>query len=368
LGSAGVWPRAAAKKETEEVKGVDEAVKADGRSELADLAVRIEREHLLALAAARSAIDHAVRCGQLLREAKRRIAHGAWIGWLSANTGLTPRVAQNYMKIAANAPILTANTNFNSHLTLTAALVALAKHKPAPAIPAQRAFLNGRIRAGSIELRYGDCLELLPRLRRSGDVVVSDVPYNVGIAYDGYDDHLPPDEYAGLIRAACQPPCVIISYPELMVRIAMILGMEPSRICAWVFHSNTPRQWRAVSWFGVEPDLSRLRQPYKNPTDARIQELVEAGSDGCALYDWWHIEQVKNVSNEKTEHPCQTPVEVMRNIIAITPCDGRIIDPFMGSGTTLVAAKELGKAAIGIEQSDRYCAIARDRLAEGDTK
>jgi hypothetical protein len=92
----------------------------------------------------------------------------------------------------------------------------------------------------------------------------------------------------------------------------MIIGMEPSRAVAWVYHANTPRQWRLICWFGVEPDFTRLRQPYGNPTDARVQELIANGSEGAASYDWWLIEQTKNVSAEKTCHPAQTPVEVMR--------------------------------------------------------
>ena len=74
-----------------------------------------------------------------------------------------------------------------------------------------------------------------------------------------------------------------------------------------------------VAWFGVAPDMSMVKQPFKNPTDRRILAKLERGEEGCSLYDWWHVEQVKNVSEEKTEHPCQIPVELMEYVLGVTP-------------------------------------------------
>ena len=80
------------------------------------------------------------------------------------------------------------------------------------------------------------------------------------------------------------------------------------------------------------------------------------------MYDWWNINIVKNVSKEKTNRPCQMPLEVMKNIIGILPKDSLIIDPFMGSGTTGVACKELGYEFIGIEIDEEYFNIAKERI------
>jgi site-specific DNA-methyltransferase (adenine-specific) len=69
--------------------------------------------------------------------------------------------------------------------------------------------------------------------------------------------------------------------------------------------------------------------------------------------------------NNKTEHPTQKPIELFRALIlTYTNYDNAILDPFMGSGTTLRAAKDLGRKAIGIEIEEKYCRIAAERMAQ----
>lgn len=64
-------------------------------------------------------------------------------------------------------------------------------------------------------------------------------------------------------------------------------------------------------------------------------------------------------------HPCPKPPEVLRWLIGLfCPDDGLVLDPTMGTGTALVEAKYLGRRALGIEKSERYCEIAAKRLAQ----
>ncbi|NWG72744.1 MAG: hypothetical protein HXY23_14225 [Parvularculaceae bacterium] len=79
------------------------------------------------------------------------------------------------------------------------------------------------------------------------------------------------------------------------------------------------------------------------------------------------LEPLSNVWNFPREaapiHSCQKPVEMMEQSIQFTQATS-ILDPFCGSGTTLVAAKQLGRKAVGIEISEKYCEIAVKRLAQ----
>ncbi len=66
------------------------------------------------------------------------------------------------------------------------------------------------------------------------------------------------------------------------------------------------------------------------------------------------------------DHPAPYPVELARRCIRLSTWPNEIVfDPFTGSGSTLVAAKQLGRRAIGFEVSERYCEIAAKRLAQG---
>lgn len=210
-----------------------------------------------------------------------------------------------------------------------------------------------------IEIYHGDCREIVPLLPRG--LTVTDPPYNVGYHYANYSDNLAPASYLDLIRAVCPSPCVVVHYAESFFDFAGFLG-RPDKIVAWVYPSNTARQWRGIAWWGAEPDFTLDGQEYRNPTDRRIATRIAAGEQ-ARLYDWWQIDQVKNVGLEKTEHPCQIPLRVMQRILRITPAD-LVIDPFLGSGTTLAAAKQLGIRAIGIEQDERYCEIAAKRMSQ----
>lgn len=91
---------------------------------------------------------------------------------------------------------------------------------------------------------------------------------------------------------------------------------------------------------------------------------MQKASGGGRLYDWWNINQVKNVSKKELTHPCVMPLEVMKNIIGILPEDKVVIDCFMGANTTGIACKLLGRNYIGIEIDKVYYEEAVKRTEE----
>ena len=73
----------------------------------------------------------------------------------------------------------------------------------------------------------------------------------------------------------------------------------------------------------------------------------------------------KTEQPEKNGHPCPKPINAWKSIMCNSSLEGHtILDPFMGSGTTLRAAKDLGRKAIGIEIDEKYCEIAAKRMAQ----
>ena len=200
-------------------------------------------------------------------------------------------------------------------------------------------------------------------------IIVSDPPFNINYKYNTYSDNMDEDSYFEMLDFFFKDyPSVVIHYPEQLYKLSFQIGKFPEKVISWVYNSNTGKQHRDIAFFDIKPDMSKVRQPYKNPNDKRIKERIAKGCKGAKLYDWWNVNQVKNVSKEKTEHPCQMPLEVMKNIIGILPDDCLIIDPFMGSGTTGLAVLEMNKEQhvdrdfIGIELDEKYFNIAKERI------
>jgi DNA modification methylase len=194
-------------------------------------------------------------------------------------------------------------------------------------------------------------------------LVITDPPYNQGYKYNDYDDKLSEEDYIELL-SKIPTPCVIIHYPEETINILpkAIKGKCEQVVC-WVYNSNTGKQSRLISWWGCKPDFRKVRQPYKNLNDKRIQKRISEGKTGAKLYDWWEINQVKNVSKEKTDHPCQIPEELIKRILLTTASPNDIIiDVFGGSGTTAKVAKDLGFSSVSYEIDSEYCEIIEKRV------
>ena len=194
-------------------------------------------------------------------------------------------------------------------------------------------------------------------------LIITDPPYNQNYHYSTYKDNLSENDYIELL-SKIPTPCVIIHYPEETINILpKAIKGKCEQVVTWVYNSNTGKQSRLISWWGCKPDFSKMRQPYKNINDKRILKRIAQGKNGAKLYDWWQVEQVKNVSKTKTAHPCQIPEEIIKRINLTTAKENQlIIDPFAGSGTTLVVAKKLGFRSVGYEIDPSYFDIMVKRI------
>lgn len=206
-----------------------------------------------------------------------------------------------------------------------------------------------------IVIYHGDCRAILPTLNPLA-TVVTDPPYGIGFKYGGAYQDRGGSDYMALLEHLKPFPCAILQYPEEAMRYLVPVFGPPDECFIWAYNSNLPRQSRIWSFWDCDVDFSRVRVKAKNQI-SRVRQSV-------AHYDWASdIQQVKNTSREKRRHPCQIPAALMKRVLSFIE-GGAVLDPFAGTGTTLVAAKALGRAAIGIELEERYVEIAIRRLGQ----
>ena len=186
---------------------------------------------------------------------------------------------------------------------------------------------------GGIQLYCGDCRLILPRLKHVGDSAIVDPPYNIGYHYNTYKDRMGSAEYLtwqeevmAAAQIALKPDANVfyLQYPEIASEMWARLKRyyNPVEWITWIYHTHTGgrpfrRGSRAWLWLAQgNPYIGddALRGHYRNPDDRRIRERIEKGLRPID-FDWWFCEQVKNVSREKTPHPCQLPVEMVERIV-----------------------------------------------------
>jgi len=186
--------------------------------------------------------------------------------------------------------------------------------------------------------------------------IISDPPYNQDYHYSEYVDKMDIDEYGEMMKQAFgDHKAVIIHYPEETINILSKVLENCEQVVSWVYPSNTAKQSRLITWWNCKPDFRKIGQPYKNPTDKRIKLRIADGKTARA-YDWWEINQVKNVSKKDNPHPCPIPYELARRIIISTTQENDlVIDPFAGSGTILKASRDLKRQFLGFEIDKTYC-------------
>jgi len=143
---------------------------------------------------------------------------------------------------------------------------------------------------------------------------------------------------------------------------------------AWLaLQPSVFRQVRNHHWFTKSDkytfNLDPVRVPQKYPGKKHFKG-PNAGKYSCNPLgknpgDLWVIPNVKSNHIEKTEHPCQFPVELIeRFVLSMTNEDDWVLDPFLGTGTTIIAAIRHNRRGAGAETVEKYVRLARNRIQE----
>jgi DNA modification methylase len=106
-------------------------------------------------------------------------------------------------------------------------------------------------------------------------------------------------------------------------------------------------------------------QPSGNPLGKNPSDYWEFSAERDFIDNpVWDIPNVKAAHPEKTDHPCQFPIELAeRCILALTDPNDIVVDPFVGSGASMIAAAKLGRKGFGIDKDETFAGLASDRLA-----
>lgn len=112
-------------------------------------------------------------------------------------------------------------------------------------------------------------------------VFVTDPPFNIGYHYNEYKDKMNEEDYFEWLKNIFgEYPFVCIHYAESLYKLANKTNRVPEKVVSWVYNSNTAKQHRDIAFFGVKPNFSQVRQPYKNPNDKRIKKRIAEGKGG----------------------------------------------------------------------------------------
>jgi site-specific DNA-methyltransferase (adenine-specific) len=203
-----------------------------------------------------------------------------------------------------------------------------------------------------VTLIHGDCLTTIAggALFRLADVMVSDVPY--GISYQ-----------SGKQRQTLARSIAGDGDTSVRDEALNLWGDRPALIFG-TWRRPRPKATRQVLIWDTKGALGMgaLDLPWK-PSHQEIYVLGK-GFTGRRSSDVLTFAPVQSLGYNGRTHPHEKPVTLMAALIDKCP-PGVIADPFAGSGSTLVAAKQLGRRAIGVEIDERYCEIAARRLDQG---
>jgi site-specific DNA-methyltransferase (adenine-specific) len=203
-----------------------------------------------------------------------------------------------------------------------------------------------------ITIYHGDTLELL-RILPGYTAIVTDPPYGIALENHGMQGSHGWTTVAGDadIRAG-----VAVCEMAARVRVPMIAFASPWK--PWPGYWPNLLVWDKGGAVGGGGDTAT--------TAKRTWELIQARNVACRNGRPESVWRYPLTQNMLALHPTQKPEALMLRLIRefVEP-EHQVFDPFMGSGTTLVAAKRLGRKAVGVEIEERYCEIAAKRLAQG---
>ena len=202
-----------------------------------------------------------------------------------------------------------------------------------------------KVEIGNATLYLGDCMNILPTLEKV-DAVITDPPYGINenskkVASRG--KLAAPKDY-GHFDWDKTPP------PDELIELIRTKGQHQS-----FFGGN---------YFTLPPTSCWLVWDKMNSGDFADCELAWTNWSKAVRRLQWRWNGMIRQGNEERYHPTQKPLEVMKWVIELCPKSDTILDPFMGSGTTGVAAIQLGRKFIGIEREQKYFEIACKRIEQ----
>ena len=210
---------------------------------------------------------------------------------------------------------------------------------------------------GDTVIYHGDCRDIIPNL--DFDVIVTDPPY--GMNYQS-------NRRRGTNRPAFMPgkthPPVAADHDTTVRDAVLALTGEKPALVFGTWRVTRPAATRQLLIWdkGPSPGMGNLKMPW-GPSHEDIYVLGDGfvGKRGGSVLRY---DGLMSSDSNRPDHPTPKPEPLMIALIDKCP-PGVILDPFLGSGTTLRAAKDLGRKAIGIELEEQYCEIAVSRLAQG---
>jgi DNA modification methylase len=221
--------------------------------------------------------------------------------------------------------------------------------------------MNPYYQHAGITIYHGDCREVLSAAPLTADLLVTDPPYGIGAARkanygDGVKRHMTGFAAGYVVPKRDYGDAAWDDAPASDALIAQARACAPLQI---IFGGN---------YFTLPPSKCWLVwDKLRGDTDFADCELAWTNLSKSVrrIAYRWNGFLVKPGGRDIRVHPTQKPIEVVKWAIRQAPASVRsVIDPFMGSGTTLEAAKALGLSAIGIEMEEKFCEFAALRLRQ----